>query len=122
MGSITSSNEHPAWLYIFSHPSLLGGGIPCPVCGETYGTHDNLQRHIQYNAMMEAADPNVPVQGSHQTLAGQALPAQPLEMSQQEIRNSLQDKEVMVVCEGIEPLIFYSISFHKYIMCPVCHL
>ncbi|CAB9520489.1 rectifier potassium channel 2 [Seminavis robusta] len=82
------------------------GGIPCPICGETYGTHVNLQRHIQYNAMMEAADPNVPVQGSHQTLVNTMPPSQPLEkMSEQEIRNSLQDKEIMVVCEGIEPLI-----------------
>ena len=27
------------------------------------------------------------------------------EMSEEELRQSLQDKEIMVVCEGIEPLV-----------------
>ena len=47
--------------------SRTGGrdGIICPVCGETYGTLGNLQRHVHYTAMVEAADDNFSVEGSH---------------------------------------------------------
>lgn len=71
-----------------------------------YGTYENLQRHVRYNKIIEGADPNVPVEGSHQdtNLIGPEY-FQPFEMSENEIRQSLQDKEIMVVCEGIEPLI-----------------
>lgn len=80
------------------------GGIPCPVCGEVYGTHENLKRHIKYNKLIESADPNIPVEGSHQE-QGLEEGFEPFEMSEAELRVSLQDKEIMVVCEGIEPLV-----------------
>lgn len=81
------------------------GGIPCPVCGETYGTFQNLNRHIKYNSLTESHD-KVPVEGSHRdpklVIPGDA---KPFEMAENEIRTNLIDKEVMVVVEGIEPLI-----------------
>lgn len=81
------------------------GGIPCPVCGETYGTFENLNRHIRYNGLTESND-NVPIEGSHRDpklIAPEN--ARPFEMTETDIRTNLVDKEVMVVVEGIEPLI-----------------
>lgn len=92
------------------------GGIPCPVCGETYGTYLNLQRHIEYNRLLEAADPNIPVTGSHQdSNLTDTDNFQPFQVSQEELRQSLRDKEIMVVCEGIEPLISGTFqALHSY--------
>lgn len=81
------------------------GGIPCPVCGETYGTFENVQRHIHYNKLVESND-NIPVKGSHQD-PNLILPehTQPFEMTEEDLKESLGDKEIMFVCEGIEPLV-----------------
>lgn len=91
------------------------GGIPCPVCGETYGTYENLQRHIQYNTLTESHD-NVPVEGSHQDaslVAGSQIRG--LRLTEHDIKTSLLDKEIMVVCEGIEPLISGTFqALHSY--------
>ena len=82
------------------------GGIPCPVCGETFGTFENLERHIKYNKLLEKADHQIPVEGSHQdknlVLPSHTRSFQPTE---QELRGCLEDKEIMCVLEGIEPLV-----------------
>ena len=69
------------------------------------GTYENLQRHIQYNSLTESHD-KVPVEGSHQDTS--LIPPSytgGLQLTEHDIKTSLLDKEIMVVCEGIEPLI-----------------
>jgi len=91
------------------------GGIPCPVCGETYGTFENLHRHIDYNKMTEAAD-DIPVEGSHRdpylVIPRDSTVA---ELTENQIKANLIDKEIMVVVEGIEPLISGTFqALHSY--------
>ena len=87
------------------------GGVPCPVCGENFGNYTNLRRHIKYNKLMEGADDNVPIEGSHQD-PGLILPhhTKPFELSEDILRDSLRDKEIICVCEGVEPLVSGSFS------------
>jgi hypothetical protein len=81
------------------------GGIPCPICGETYGTFENLQRHINYNKLVESTN-QIPIDGSHQD-PKLILPehTKPFEMTEEELRECMREKEIMFVCEGIEPLV-----------------
>lgn len=81
------------------------GGIPCPICGETYGTFENLKKHIDYSRLLEKAD-NIPIAGSHQD-EDRIKPThtQKFEPSEEELRKCLEDKEIMVVLEGIEPMV-----------------
>mmetsp|Transcript_10925 Transcript_10925/g.16883 ORF Transcript_10925/g.16883 Transcript_10925/m.16883 type:complete len:463 (+) Transcript_10925:212-1600(+) len=81
------------------------GGISCPVCGETYGSVENLKRHIAYNRLIEKTD-EIPVEGSHQDV-NVITPelTKPFELTEEDIRESLKDKEIVCVFEGIEPMI-----------------
>jgi hypothetical protein len=81
-------------------------GIMCPVCGETYGSQLQLKKHIEYNAMIENMDPAFPITGSHRDphLVEPFL-AEPKELTENDIREHLKDKEIMVVVEGIEPMV-----------------
>ena len=84
------------------------GGIPCPVCGETFATFDNLQKHIQYNKLLEEAqqDPKLPIEGSHRDPSiVQPKHTAPLEMTEDEIKDNMKEKEIVCVLEGIEPLV-----------------
>ena len=81
-------------------------GIMCPVCGETYGSHAQLKKHISYNAIMEDMEPNFPIKGSHRDpdLVSPFL-EEPIEVTESDMREHLKDKEIMVVVEGIEPMV-----------------
>jgi hypothetical protein len=81
------------------------GGIPCPICGETFGTFQNLERHIEYSKLLESND-NIPIEGSHQD-SNRIKPAhtKQFEPSEEELKQCLEDKEIMCVLEGIEPLV-----------------
>ena len=85
---------------------IEGSGIMCPVCGEMYGTHDQLKKHINYTAMVENLDKDFPIQGSHRDpdLVDEFF-AEPKEVTENDIREHLKDKEIMVVIEGIEPMV-----------------
>ncbi len=78
-------------------------GVICPVCGESYSSMFHLRRHIQYTSMQENADPSFPMQGSHRD-TNIITPDlfKPLLLSEEDIRDQLRDKEIMVVVEGIE--------------------
>lgn len=81
------------------------GGIPCPVCGETYGTFENLNRHINYSRLLENKD-EILIQGSHRdTTLITPNHLRPFSMTQEDIMQALIDKEIIFVCEGIEPLV-----------------
>jgi uncharacterized C2H2 Zn-finger protein len=80
-------------------------GYCCPVCGETYASLENLKRHINYTKLYEKKD-KTPIESSHQdeTIVTPEL-TNKFVMSEDELRESLKDKEVILVVEGIEPLV-----------------
>lgn len=79
---------------------------PCPVCGETYETAENLKTHIQFNKILEDADGNIPVVGTHRDpdIVKPRL-YNKLELTKEDIMNHLKDKEIICVAEGIEPML-----------------
>jgi len=43
-------------------------GYPCPVCGETFGTHERLWKHITYNQLVEQSSNIKNGPGTHQSV------------------------------------------------------
>ncbi len=79
---------------------------PCPVCGESYETTEQLKCHITFNALLEDADKNVPIKGTHRDadLVKSKL-TERFGLTQEDIIEQLKDKEIVCVVEGIEPMI-----------------
>ena len=79
---------------------------PCPVCGESYETSEQLQRHIDYTKVIEDADEKVPIKGTHRD-ADLIKPqlTKRLELAEEDIIEQLKDKEIVCVLEGIEPML-----------------
>jgi hypothetical protein len=77
-------------------------GIMCPICGETYLTFDCFKRHVQYQQLSEQHG-DAPIPGSHRdtTIMKPSL-FEPFVLTEDDIREYLRDKEIMVVVEGIE--------------------
>jgi hypothetical protein len=48
-------------------------GYPCPVCGETFGTHERLWKHINYNQLVEISSNIKKGPGTHQSLADDGI-------------------------------------------------
>lgn len=84
---------------------INGVGLMCPVCGESFGCQHQLRKHINYNAMVERMEA-YPIKGSHQDpdIVGPVL-EEPKEITENDIREHLKDKEIMCVVEGIEPMV-----------------
>lgn len=82
------------------------GGWPCPVCGEVYETAEQLKTHIKFNKILEDADKNVPINGTHRdpSIVVPQL-TEKKELTKEDIIETLKDKEIIVVVEGIEPMI-----------------
>mmetsp|Transcript_13326 Transcript_13326/g.16204 ORF Transcript_13326/g.16204 Transcript_13326/m.16204 type:complete len:563 (+) Transcript_13326:117-1805(+) len=85
---------------------INGCGIMCPSCGEAYGSLKQLRKHIRYNSIVESLDDNFPMIGSHRDpdLVTSVL-EEPKGITENDIREHLKDKEIMVVVEGIEPMV-----------------
>lgn len=82
------------------------GAMPCPVCGETYETPEQLKAHIEYTKIIEEySDPVVPIKGTHRDpdLITPRL-TKKFEITKEIIMENLKDKEILVVLEGIEPM------------------
>jgi len=79
--------------------------IPCPVCGETFGVVDHLERHINYMQVTEESD-NLPITGTHRdpNIVKPKL-TKLIELKETDIREHLLDKEIMCVVEAIEPMV-----------------
>jgi hypothetical protein len=81
-------------------------GVMCPVCGETFGVMDSLRRHVQYQQIVEGNDPSFPIIGSHRdTSLIQPNLFKPFTLNEDQLRKQLMDKEIMVIVEGIEPMV-----------------
>lgn len=88
----------------------------CPICGETYETFENLQRHIKFNRVLEDANPALPISGTHrdENILKQSV-AERVQITKNDIRESLRGKEVLVLVEGIEPMMSGTFqAMHSY--------
>ena len=95
--------------------------IICPICGEAYGTYKRLQKHIDYNAMIESTTSTTennfifPKGKSHIDFIVPKI--EPLTL--EEVRNHIEHtlSEIIVVVEAIDPQLsgtFQSLQSYKY--------
>lgn len=96
---------HGLYLREADQTSGSRNGIMCPICGETYLTFDCFKRHVQYQQLSEQHGDS-PIPGSHRdtTIMKPSL-FEPFVLTEDDIREYLRDKEIMVVVEGIEPMV-----------------
>jgi len=81
-------------------------GVTCPVCGEAYGTLENLKKHVHYNKLLEEATEELPVEGSHcDPNIFMSENTESPELTMRHIKDNLVDKEIICVVEAIEPTI-----------------
>lgn len=74
----------------------------CPVCSETYGDMKRLYNHVRYNQIIETADEDVPVEGTHQELNLEDFNSSKVpELTQEELKLFFPD-EIICVVEGID--------------------
>jgi len=91
--------------------STTGGrdGMPCPICGEMFGTSMRLANHISYCTIVEKHD-GVPIKGSHQQLSNQDIKrltnTKFPEATYDDIRDYCETSklEIIVIVESINPL------------------
>mmetsp|Transcript_22808 Transcript_22808/g.33802 ORF Transcript_22808/g.33802 Transcript_22808/m.33802 type:complete len:452 (-) Transcript_22808:159-1514(-) len=109
-------NGHGLMLRELDQLAGNSGGVPCPVCGEAYETVEQLETHIKFNKILEDADKNVPLQGTHRDPNIVKLNlTKKLELTEEVIVEHLKDKEIICVVEGIEPMISGTFqSLHSY--------
>ena len=89
--------------------------VICPVCGESYGTHERLLNHVRYNQMVERKE-GYPVDDSHLALSIDDM-EKPETASMKEIREYFEQNvaEIIVVVEGIDPLLSGTFqALHSY--------
>ena len=84
-------------------------GLPCPACGETFGTYDRLWKHIRYNQLVEKSS-GMEVDGPHQQLGDEddeanhaTKPKISTFADMKEFWNH-SGMELIVIVEGIDPL------------------
>jgi hypothetical protein len=114
----TQRRTHHPGIVLRSVDSSIGNRDDwvCPICGESYGTYERLEAHIEHSAMTEEHDgypSNHP-----RTHIGYVLPKlQPITMDkvQQHMERTLS--EIVVVVEAIDPQLsgtFQSLQSYKY--------
>lgn len=87
----------------------------CPICSESYGTHERWAQHVRYMAMTERMS-NFPVEGSHQSLKARDL-RKPKAPSLQECKDFFEENvaELIFLVEGIDPLLSGTFqALHSY--------
>ena len=79
--------------------------VICPVCGESYGTHERWVQHVRYQQMVEHKD-GYPVEASHLSLTARDL-RKPETPTMQEFQQYFEQHvaEIILVTEGIDPLV-----------------
>lgn len=89
----------------------------CPVCGETFGTHERLVNHIKYMQVIETRD-GIPKEGSH---LGVKLPAKsetvPITLQEVQLHIERTLSEIIVICEAIDPQLsgtFQALQSYRY--------
>lgn len=98
------------------HNSGSNAACVCPVCGETYETFINLERHIAFNKVLEDADEKLPMKGTHRdTDILTPILTKKFEFTKYDLRESLRGKEIVCIVEGIEPMVSGTFqALHSY--------
>jgi hypothetical protein len=115
----TTATVHPAGLDLRQIDSHIAEReeIFCPVCAESYGTHERWQRHVRYQQMVEGKE-GYPVETSHLALQESDL-RPPVVKTLAELRDYFAQhlSEIIVVVEGIDPLLsgtFQALQSYQY--------
>lgn len=79
----------------------------CPVCGESFGTHERLVNHVRYNKIVEMGR-DIALEGSHLSIPESDLinkPAAPI-TDIEAFEKFFEDEmaEILCVVEGIDPV------------------
>jgi len=88
--------------------------ILCPVCGESYGSYERLQKHINYARIVESQD-DYPVEGTH--LGFEMPDTSPLTLAEAQRHIESKLSEIVVVVEAIDPQLsgtFQALQSYKY--------
>lgn len=79
----------------------------CPVCGESFGTHERLVNHVRYNKIVES-ERDFPIEGSHLGIPESELNKKPdVPITDiQSFEKFFEDDmaEILCVVEGIDPV------------------
>ena len=91
--------------------------VICPICSESYGTHNRWTQHVRYQQMVERKE-GYPVEGSHLSLMARDL-KKPEIATMQEFQDYFREHvaELILVVEGIDPLLsgtFQSLHSYRY--------
>eukprot|EP00522_Entomoneis_paludosa_P016587 CAMPEP_0172452828 /NCGR_PEP_ID=MMETSP1065-20121228/10367_1 /TAXON_ID=265537 /ORGANISM="Amphiprora paludosa, Strain CCMP125" /LENGTH=360 /DNA_ID=CAMNT_0013204949 /DNA_START=118 /DNA_END=1200 /DNA_ORIENTATION=+ len=123
--SLPSAVSHHIDLYSMLHPptatsidssglllrqvdSKTGGRdeVICPVCGESYGTHERWVKHVRYQKIVEEKE-DYPIESTHLSIEEEDLkePIYPT-TNLKELREFFKEEiaEIICVVEGIDPL------------------
>ena len=88
--------------------------IICPVCGESYGSYERLQKHVDFNTMIEERE-DYPVETSYR---GFVMPEIfPITLKEVASHIEANMSEIIVVMEGIDPQVsgtFQALQSYKY--------
>ena len=94
--------------------------VICPICAESYGTHERWVRHVTFQRIVEHKD-GYPVKGTHLSIPNAmlenapAFPIQNVSELQTYFRNEIA--EIVCVVEGIDPLTsgtFQALQSYRY--------
>ncbi|KAL7579912.1 hypothetical protein ACA910_004916 [Epithemia clementina (nom. ined.)] len=93
--------------------------IICPICSESFGTHERWTRHVRYQKIVESHD-QFPTEHTHLSLTEADLqpPLYPLK-NIDELRQYFKEElsEIICVVEGIDPLMsgtFQALQSYRY--------
>lgn len=108
--------EDSCGLMLRSVDSVVGSRqeIVCPVCGENFGTYEQLLSHIRYNQTLEKLG-GYPKENTHLGFEMPDVSPVSLEEVQSHIERTLS--EIIVVVEGIDPQLsgtFQSVQSYRY--------
>ena len=96
----------PSGLPLRQVDSTTGGrdDYICPVCGESYGTHERWVRHVRYTQLVERKE-DYPEKNTHLSISEKLL-EEPPDSPIAALRGYFQAEiaEVVAIVEGIDPL------------------
>ena len=102
----TTATVHPAGLDLRQVDSVTANReeVVCPVCAESYGTHERWRRHVRYQKMVEEKE-KYPKETSHLALTEADLKEPiPLNIKELQLYFAQTISEIIVLVEGIDPL------------------
>lgn len=112
----------PSGLVVRQADSGSGGreDVTCPVCGESYGTHERWRNHVKFQRIAEETC-GYPIVGTHLSLKESDFMLAPtIDVERLKDYIASEISEVFAVVEGIEPLsslTFSAVRAFRFFLC-----